>query len=179
MQIPKFIKNHKAIGRNIIQFLTLPFLEIYEGIHTLVHGIGPLGWIKITDNIYLGGQFTKDGVKKLKDLGINTVLNLRENGNKEDQFEHYLQIPTVDKKPISQDDLIEGFNFIEGAIKNEEKIYIHCKHGRGRSVSMVIAYLGKKNNWTFEESFNFVKSNRPLISPNKNEIAAVKKFLND
>jgi len=36
-----------------------------------------------------------------------------------------------------------------------------------RSGSVVIAYLMKKFNWSFEEAFKFAKSKRKIVGPNK------------
>jgi len=47
-------------------------------------------------------------------------------------------------------------------------VLIHCAAGFSRSVACVIAYLMKENSWTYERSFNFVKSRRGVKYTNPN-----------
>ena len=47
-----------------------------------------------------------------------------------------------------------------------EKIFVHCNAGVSRSPSIIIAYLIKSFNYTFNEAYNFVKNKRSIIKPN-------------
>ena len=45
-------------------------------------------------------------------------------------------------------------------------IYVHCRAGRSRSVSIVIAYLMWKFGWSLTDAYDYVKARRPVASPN-------------
>lgn len=44
--------------------------------------------------------------------------------------------------------------------------YVHCKAGKSRSVTAVIAYLIHANHWTLSRAYAFVTERRKGISPN-------------
>jgi hypothetical protein len=43
---------------------------------------------------------------------------------------------------------------------------VHCKAGKSRSVTAVIAYLIHANRWTLSRAYGFVKERRKGVSPN-------------
>jgi atypical dual specificity phosphatase/dual specificity phosphatase 12 len=44
---------------------------------------------------------------------------------------------------------------------------VHCYAGISRSASIIISYLMKKYNWSYEKAYNYVKNKRPIINPNR------------
>ena len=44
--------------------------------------------------------------------------------------------------------------------------YVHCKAGKSRSVTAVMAYLIHANHWTLSRAYSFVLERRKGISPN-------------
>ena len=71
---------------------------------------------------------------------------------------------------LPQADIISGlddcFSFIDEAVKNNGKVLVHCMAGISRSSSIVIGYLMKSNNMSFEEALEHVKTQRPATNPN-------------
>lgn len=59
---------------------------------------------------------------------------------------------------------------------NQNRVLVHCAMGRSRSASMVIMYLMRKFQISFETSFNIVKLRREIIDPNEGFIAKLKAF---
>ena len=59
----------------------------------------------------------------------------------------------------------ESFDFIEKGLE-KGSVLVHCAAGISRSSTIVIAYLMKKNRWSVDDAFNFVKTKRKIISPN-------------
>ena len=55
-----------------------------------------------------------------------------------------------------------------------KKIFVHCNAGVSRSPSIVIAYLIKSLNYTFNEAYNFVKKKRNIIKPNEKFLQELK-----
>ncbi len=54
-------------------------------------------------------------------------------------------LPMRDKTIPTVDIIKKGVDAIEIAIARGEDVYIHCKHGLGRSGAVVVAYLAKKS----------------------------------
>lgn len=48
----------------------------------------------------------------------------------------------------------------------QKAILVHCEFGVSRSASVVIAYLMQKKSWSFEQSYNFLRTRRPKVKPN-------------
>lgn len=59
---------------------------------------------------------------------------------------------------------------------NQNRVLVHCAMGRSRSASMVIMYLMRKFQISFDTSFEIVKLRREIIDPNEGFIAKLKAF---
>jgi protein-tyrosine phosphatase len=55
---------------------------------------------------------------------------------------------------------------LDEMLKNKKTVYIHCYEGVSRSVICVMYYLVKYHNYTKQDAFDFVKQQRPNVSPN-------------
>lgn len=134
---------------------------------------------KITDLIYLGTNLcctAAPHVKVLLDLGIKADIDLEE--EKQEQtpgVDIYLWLPVRDHNAPTQEQLDTGVVVIDSLIKNQKKVYIHCKNGHGRSPTLLAAYFissGMKVN----DAINTIKSKRPEIHLRESQIEALNKF---
>lgn len=86
-------------------------------------------------------------------------------------------IKAVDFKGVPVQQIQEGVQFLEEQIQAGKKVYVHCKAGRGRSATIVLAYLLKKNytgkkvdfETAYKEIHAAVKNDRPQINLNRNQ----------
>jgi hypothetical protein len=53
---------------------------------------------------------------------------------------------------------------------------VHCKAGKSRSVTIVLAYLIHANAWTLKTAYDFVADRRPGISPNIGFVAELMQY---
>lgn len=60
---------------------------------------------------------------------------------------------------------------IQGAI-----LLVHCMQGVSRSVSIVVAWLMRRNSWTMGEALEFVKERRSSIRPNPGFLAQLREW---
>ncbi|KAJ3931295.1 MAG: protein-tyrosine phosphatase-like protein [Lentinula lateritia] len=145
--------------------------------------------------LFLGPEPTNwDHVKQLKELGVRRIVNLAaecgpndwglgldEPGNKEKEgssslddsskesgFEKYYKIPMRDT--VEEDGIGRGVRvaceMLDHARLLSAPVYVHCKAGKSRSVTAVIAYLIHANHWPLSKAYSFVLERRKGISPN-------------
>lgn len=155
------------------------FHRIVDTSHRLILGYPTVKRSQITENIFLGGQYNRRGLRKLKEMGISAIVNMQIKPALDCQTNHttihYLHLPTIDNTPSRLKDLVTGTEFIEQELAQGGKVYIHCRQGIGRAPSMLIAYL-LKNGSTYEEAYWFVKKVRVFISLKTNQVARLKEL---
>lgn len=137
---------------------------------------------EVFEGIFVGEASTAMNEGELQDLGITHVLNAA-HGNKlyhvqtgPDYYRGsgiiYHGIPAMDMFTFKLDRFFdEASDFIAKAVgtknsgKLNGKIYVHCKEGVSRSVSLVLAYLVRDQEMELKEAVRSVRSKRE-ISPN-------------
>jgi dual specificity MAP kinase phosphatase len=159
--------------------LTVIFLQkMVDILYRLLLGVPRLKRSQITADLFLGGQYSLNGLKKLKQMKITGIVNMRMHSiYREAHYQGfvYLHLPTVDNKAPTLKDLIRGAEFIEAEINRKGKVYIHCRQGLGRGPSMAIAYL-MKTGTTYEDAFRLVKRVRPFINPRPSQVERLKEL---
>lgn len=123
---------------------------------------------KITPQLWLGGapHYSRD-YKFLLDNGITAVLNIR--AEREDDVnlyrKHditYKQLKVLDVTVPSGEMIEAGVEFVREQIEDGRTVLVHCAKGRGRSATIVAAYLMKHEGLSVEEATHKMKSIRPL-----------------
>jgi protein tyrosine phosphatase (PTP) superfamily phosphohydrolase (DUF442 family) len=108
---------------------------------------------KVSDNLYRSAQPTAQGMKNLKQMGIETVVNLRsfhsdrdEIGNTGLGYEHiYMKAWHPERK--------EAVRFLK-IVTNQKRtpVLVHCLHGADRTGTMCALYRIAVQGWTKEEA---------------------------
>ncbi|KAK1223848.1 hypothetical protein PQX77_013268, partial [Marasmius sp. AFHP31] len=57
-------------------------------------------------------------------------------------------------------------DFINGGLRQQGRVLVHCAEGISRSVSVVAAFLMAEFRWSPEEAVRYVKGKRPIANPN-------------
>mmetsp|Transcript_10903 Transcript_10903/g.12357 ORF Transcript_10903/g.12357 Transcript_10903/m.12357 type:complete len:243 (+) Transcript_10903:33-761(+) len=125
---------------------------------------------KIQDGIYIGRvPRTDEDASELKQKGIGAVLAVMEDwelcldpmswiaGDMS-----YKQLAVPDFCPPSMDQLAEGVQFLQEMIKEKRTVFVHCNGGKGRSVSVVLAYLMSTKAIDVEKALALVSAIRPV-----------------
>ncbi|MCB1083940.1 MAG: dual specificity protein phosphatase family protein [Simkania sp.] len=147
-------------------------------------------WSKIEPlNLYLGALPLKNmgHLESIAELGVTDILAIVEDFELEDgwfnspvkegDWEAYgisiKQIPAVDFSPLTREEIKEGIESLHTLLEDEKTVYIHCKAGRGRSATIVIAYLMEHLGFTFQQAFGYVQASRPQINLNAGQRQAI------
>ena len=66
--------------------------------------------------------------------------------------------------------------FIDDAIKNGGRVMVHCHAGISRSSSIILAYLIKYKNMSFDEALATAQKKREKINPNPGFVKQLKEY---
>lgn len=125
---------------------------------------------QILDYLFLGNlNFAKEPTL-LQEQKITHILNLTRHGLPKEVMDA-VQVTAIILKDKSGQNIIDhfptAFAVIELAKKAKGRIFIHCKAGVSRSVTIALAYLMKTYEWSLHKAWFHVRSNRPVLHPNR------------
>lgn len=137
--------------------------------------------------LWLGNQEDAENLAALRSDGITHILNCADNVPRPphaDQFE-YLHVNLKDSVGAAKDlkeELRKGeaLAFIEAGMKRGG-VLVHCRLGRSRSASFVIAFLASARGCSYSEALDDVKKKRQLyggslVEPNDGFKEVLKEF---
>jgi len=134
---------------------------------------------KISEFIYLGTNLcctTTPHVKVLLDLGIKADIDLEEDRQEQTPgVDTYLWLPVKDHFAPTQEQLDTGVAVIDSLVKNQKKVYVHCRNGHGRSPTLVAAYFIKQG-MKVNDSIGLVKSKRSEVHMTEIQLNALELF---
>jgi protein tyrosine phosphatase (PTP) superfamily phosphohydrolase (DUF442 family) len=122
---------------------------------TPVHAPPLANFYRVADGLYRGAQPDEAGMVKLKELGIKTVVNLR-NAHKDDEKIGSLGLKHVGIKvdtftPKAQ----QVAEFLRVACDpNNAPVFVHCHRGIDRTGMMCAAYRIVACGWSKEEAID-------------------------
>lgn len=92
----------------------------------------------------------------------------------------YKRLPATDNSTQNLRQYFEEvFEFIEEAYQSGQGVLVHCQAGVSRSATIVIAYLMKHTLMTMTDAYKYVRSRRPVMSPNLNFMGQLLEFERD
>jgi protein-tyrosine phosphatase len=147
------------------------FDKLYPVIRFVYERIQGHAWFdEIKPQLWLGGAptYTRD-YDFIIDAGINAVINIRAERDDDQEFyqQHdidYLRIEVLDVMVPIPEDIELGVAFIDEHIKEGDVVLVHCAKGRGRSATVIAAYLMRHDQMTYEQARDLMVSKRSLVS---------------
>ena len=118
--------------------------------------------------LYLSGEKHALSEKYIKDNNIKYIINCA--------YEIECRFPqTCSYLVLNMDDDVDEnisahfetcYRFMEQARKSGYGCLVHCAMGISRSATIVLYYLMRRTNKTFDEARAFLKAKREIIDPN-------------
>ncbi len=136
--------------------------------------------ILVDDCIYLGNMYMSADYDELKRLEITHILNcaIECKNHFPDEFTYCnCELDDDSEFPIEKY-FSKAVEFISTAVSNNKKVFVHCKLGRSRSASMILAFLIAFKKMSFEDAFNKLVTKKPLVIPNPGFVSKLKKLNN-
>jgi tyrosine-protein phosphatase SIW14 len=115
---------------------------------------------EVTPTLYRGGLDNTEGIKALKKLGMDVIVDTHANDESEEQTVKslgmkYVAIPW--HCPWPHDEVFAKFLQVVHENKGK-KIFVHCRLGDDRTGMMVAAYRMAEEGWTADEAMREMKS---------------------
>ena len=130
---------------------------------------------EIFENIYISPLEVATQRDHLKYLGISHLINCTNDPNLYSVEFMTLHIPLT-KPQILIDSLDKIVHFINDAMSKNGKVLIYSHSGRSSSAIVVIGYLMITRNWSYFESFIFIRNQRYIIDPDEKFVTALCTF---
>ncbi len=120
---------------------------------------------KVSDQLYRGAQPLESGFRKLSELGIKTVINLRgpddrisgEQREAESAGMSYFNIPMPGLSAPSDEQVARVMRIINDP--NNQPVFIHCKHGSDRTGTVTAIYRISRDGWTADRAIAEARRN--------------------
>lgn len=115
----------------------------------------------------VGPQLTRLGKLILRLRGFTASINLQSEFSDADKgltLESHLHIPCIEYESLANEKLLEGVSFLHLQVKQNRKIYIHCREGVSRAPYLLAAYFVSLG-YSVEESYKLISRQRTFINP--------------
>ncbi len=129
------------------------------GTRSKLQGVANFG--QVTPNLYRGALPSTAGIKALKKLGINVVIDLRGSPNKiEEETVTGMGMQYVSIRshcPFPSDE--PWARFLSAMRENAgKKVFVHCRLGDDRTGMAVAAYRMSEQDWSPQEAMNEMRA---------------------
>ena len=117
---------------------------------------------QMDDRFYRGAQPGEKDFKDLADLGVKTVIDLRDNPTSYEKRDvealgmRYVNIPMSDSAYPKMDEINEFLKVVDDPATG--KFFVHCAGGRHRTGVMGAVYRYTHNHWSFDQVYAEMKS---------------------
>lgn len=122
--------------------------------------------------LYRGGEPSKEGLKKIKEMGVTTIFDLRNPGEKKfDEKEsakelglRYISMPMNSKAPTAKQikRMMDEIDRAKGKVEangagtsntTKDAVFVHCAHGSDRTGCMIGIWRVKRDGYDYDTAY--------------------------
>jgi len=147
------------------------FDKLYPAIRFVYERIQGHPWFQpVDEQLWIGGAPTYErDYDFILENKINAVVDVR--AEREDDLAifdrngiDHIKLEVLDVLVPPPEVLDAGTEFMDRHIQAGDSVLVHCAKGRGRSATMVAAYLMRYRGYTYEEARQLLVAQRPLVN---------------
>ncbi len=128
---------------------TRAFAERIEGVENMA---------RVHPGLYRGAQPDRQGLRRLREMGIRTVVNLRSRHSEREEVEALgmtcveitMKAGLLDADPPTEDQVRRFFEVVLDPAS--QPVFFHCAQGKDRTGTMAALYRIEVDGWTPEEA---------------------------
>jgi protein-tyrosine phosphatase len=117
---------------------------------------------EILTNLYLGDINTAENNAGKNIIIINCAKEIEST-----QYDYKINLFDGSNGNDFEDEIEKAVKIIDEHMTNDKILLVHCMAGVSRSATVVIYYLMKYHNFTFDSALTHVKDKRPIVNINK------------
>jgi tyrosine-protein phosphatase SIW14 len=129
---------------------------------TMVQGVD--NFQRVNDHVYRGAQPTPEGFASLKKLGIETVVDLREPGDRSALEQkavtaagmRYVSVPMYGMSKPADESVQKALGMLEDS--STGPVFVHCRRGADRTGAVIACYRIEHDRWKNEQALAEAKS---------------------
>jgi protein tyrosine/serine phosphatase len=133
---------------------------------TAIQTKGVDNFYKVSNELYRGKQPNAEGFKNLKEMGIKTIVNLREEDSDTKLIKNlnigYEAIPMKASK-AKEEDVIKFLKIVTA--KDKTPVFVHCRRGADRTGLMCAVYRIAVQGWSKEDAIDEMINGGYRFSP--------------
>ncbi len=153
-------------------------IRAFRFVISLVKPPPDVSWIN--SSLAVGGSLVPRQFAGLAQMGIQAVVDLREEGRDDEELlaQHgirLLHLPVRDHWPPSQDQLLQGTDWVLGQLEAGRKTMLHCKNGVGRSIVLGCCVL-MRQGYNQSRAVRLIKERRRGVDLNRRQMSAIEQF---
>ena len=118
-----------------------------------LESVGVSNFYKVSDRLYRSAQPSAEGMAKLKELGVQMVVNLRSlHSDRKKLGNAAMAYESIHMKAWhpEEEDVIRFLRLVTD--ESHGPILVHCQHGADRTGTMCAVYRVAVQGWTKEEA---------------------------
>lgn len=125
-----------------------------------------------------GMPTSREEMDWVRENGIKAVLTLTEEPLPEQWLNNidYLHVPTVNGSSPDIEDIEKAVDFIDKNLKNNKSVMVHCAAGKGRTGTILVAYMMKFRGIDVKSAIEEIRSLRPGSVENGSQEIALSVF---
>lgn len=134
----------------------------------------------IPDRLFLGSHLHGESLEVVQNLRITHIVNATK--SIKNRFLDRLQYCRVVVEDQESEMICYHFNkafrFMDMAVAEgpDTRILVHCAQGISRSATLVIMYLMRTEDLTYEQALALVQKHRDIVQPNPGFVSQLKEF---